>query len=68
MTGDNHDRSDGRSRSQALQLTTRDGRTVKVKLPGLPPRLEKRTEQRAATEPPRDDPRTLPFNPRAVGG
>jgi len=31
---------------------------VKLKLPGMPPRIEPtRTEERGAQEPPRDDPR-----------
>jgi hypothetical protein len=45
------------------ELTTPDGRKVKVKVPGLEPRpKDVRTEQRPAPEPPRDDPRP-PVNP-----
>ena len=41
-----------------LELQTKDGRKVKLKLPGMPPRIEPtRTEERGAQEPPRDDPR-----------
>lgn len=39
------------------ELTLKDGRRLKVKLPGLPPRIEpEATEERGAAEPPRDDP------------
>jgi hypothetical protein len=42
------------------ELTLADGRKVKVKLPGLPPRVEPdATEQRGAADPPRDDPAPL---------
>ena len=41
-----------------LEVKTKDGRKVKLKLPGVPPRIEPtRTEERGAQEPPRDDPR-----------
>ena len=41
-----------------LEVKTKDGRRVKLKLPGMPPRIEPtRTEERGAQEPPRDDPR-----------
>lgn len=48
-------------------LTTGDGRRVRVKVPGLarPPKPE-RTEERGSAEPPRDDPRPL-VNPHHVG-
>jgi hypothetical protein len=50
------------------ELITRDGRKVKLKLPGLEPRPKPgATEQRGAAEPPRDDPR-LPINPHHAGG
>lgn len=40
------------------ELTMKDGRKVKLKLPGLAPRIEPlATEERGAPEPPRDDPR-----------
>jgi hypothetical protein len=49
------------------ELTTSDGRTVKLKVPGLPPRPKPgRTEQRGDAEPPRDDPRP-PVNPDHAG-
>lgn len=45
------------------ELTTKDGRKVKLKVPGLTPRPKPgRTEERASAEPPRDDPRP-PVNP-----
>jgi hypothetical protein len=48
-------------------LTTADGRKVKLKLPGLPtPIKPTRTEQRGAEEPPREDPRP-PVNPHHAG-
>jgi hypothetical protein len=42
------------------ELTTSDGRKVKIRVPGLavPPRPV-RSEERGAAEPPRDDPRPL---------
>ena len=49
------------------ELTTKDGRRVKLKIPGLAaPVKPSATEERGADEPPRDDPRP-PFNPNAVG-
>lgn len=40
------------------ELTTSDGRKVKLKVPGLAPRVEpEKSEERGAGEPPRDDPR-----------
>lgn len=40
------------------ELTMKDGRKVKLKLPGLAPRVEPlATEERGASDPPRDDPR-----------
>ena len=39
------------------ELTTKDGRKVKLKLPGMPARIEpSATEERGAAEPPRDNP------------
>ena len=53
---------------QAPELTTKDGRKVKLKLPpGIEPRVKPRgTEQRAGEEPPRGDPR-LPVDPNVMG-
>jgi hypothetical protein len=49
------------------ELTTGDGRKIRVKVPGLasPPKPT-RTEERGSAEPPRDDPRPL-VNPHHVG-
>jgi hypothetical protein len=45
------------------ELTTKDGRKVKVKMPGLPPRMKPAsTQERGADEPPRDNP-APPHNP-----
>lgn len=45
------------------ELTTKDGRKVKLKVPGLAaPVKPTQTEERGAAEPPRDDPRP-PLNP-----
>lgn len=42
------------------ELTLQDGRKLKLKLPGLPPRVEPgATEERGAAEPPRPDPGPL---------
>jgi hypothetical protein len=50
------------------ELTTKDGRKVKLKVPGLEPRPKPgKTEERGSDEPPRDDPRP-PINPDHVGG
>jgi hypothetical protein len=50
------------------ELTTGDGRKVKLKIPGFTPRVEPQaTEERGAAEPPRDDPRPL-VNPNHTGG
>jgi hypothetical protein len=50
------------------ELTTSDGRKVKLKLPGLVARPKPdRTEERGSEEPPRDDPRP-PINPNHIGG
>jgi hypothetical protein len=39
------------------ELTLKDGRKMKVKFPGLPPRAEPfATEERGAAAPPRDNP------------
>ena len=49
------------------ELTTKDGRKVKLKVPGLPPRPQPlATEERGQAEPPRDDPRP-PVNPDHAG-
>ena len=54
-------------RPQVPELTTKDGRKVKLKLPGLkPPEKPRGTEQRAGVEPPRNDPRP-PIDPNAMG-
>jgi hypothetical protein len=50
------------------ELTTSDGRKVKLKIPGLGPRPKPgATEERGSAEPPRDDPRP-PINPNHAGG
>ena len=42
------------------ELTLKDGRKLKLKLPGMPPRIEpSATEERGAAEPPRDNPAPL---------
>ena len=42
------------------ELTLKDGRKLKLKLPGMPPPVEPRgTEERGADEPPRDNPAPL---------
>jgi hypothetical protein len=52
---------------QAPELTTSDGRKVKLKLPGLqPPVKPHATEQRPGTQPPREDPRP-PIDPNYAG-
>ena len=52
---------------QAPELTTSDGRKVKLKLPGLEAPVKPRgTEQRGGGEPPRDDPRP-PIDPNVIG-
>jgi hypothetical protein len=52
---------------QPPELTTSDGRKVKLKLPGLAPRPKPlATEERGSAEPPRDDPRP-PVNPDHAG-
>lgn len=52
---------------KAPELTTSDGRKVKLKVPGLKPPVKPRaSEQRGGTEPPRDDPRP-PIDPNYVG-
>jgi len=39
------------------ELTLKDGRKMKLKLPGMAPRLEPtKTEERGAAEPPRENP------------
>jgi hypothetical protein len=52
---------------QPPELTTPDGRKVKLKVPGLkPPVKPGRTEERGSVEPPREDPRS-PTNPDHMG-
>jgi hypothetical protein len=52
---------------KAPELTTSDGRKFKLKLPGLVPQpAPGDTEERAGSEPPRDDPRP-PVNPDHAG-
>jgi hypothetical protein len=42
------------------EVILKDGRKLKLKLPGMPQRVEPdRTEERAAGEPPRDNPAPL---------
>ena len=42
------------------ELTLKDGRKLKLKLPGMPPRIEPlATEERGAAELPRDNPAPL---------
>ena len=49
------------------ELTMKDGRRIKLKVKGLPPRLKPLgTEERGSAEPPRDDPRP-PFPPQHAG-
>jgi len=49
------------------ELTTSDGRKVKLTIPGLAPRPKPvATEERGNAEPPRDDPR-LPIDPNHAG-
>lgn len=44
-------------RPELGELTTKDGRKVKLKIPALPGRMKPNaTEERGAAEPPRDDP------------
>jgi hypothetical protein len=44
-------------KQKPLEVTLKDGRKLKVKLPGLPQRIEPlKTEERGAAEPPRDNP------------
>lgn len=50
------------------ELTTSDGRKVRIKVPGLaPPPKPDATEERGAAEPPRDDPRQA-VNPNHLAG
>jgi len=51
---------------QAPELTTSDGRKVKLKLPGLAPPVKPHAEQRGGVEPPRSDPRP-PIDPNVIG-
>ena len=53
--------------SSRLEMKTKDGRRVKLKVPGLqPPIKPSKTEERGSEEPPREDPRP-PTNPYNVG-
>jgi hypothetical protein len=53
--------------SKPNELTTKDGRKVKFRFPGLEPRPKPgHTEERGAAEPPRDDPRPT-INPDHIG-
>jgi hypothetical protein len=53
--------------SKRQELTTSDGRKVKLKIPGFtPPPKPSATEERGSAEPPRDDPRP-PMNPDHAG-
>ena len=48
-------------------LTTKDGKKVRLKIPGLTPLgTPTRTEERGGAEPPREDPRP-PVNPGHAG-
>lgn len=52
---------------ESQELTTKDGRKVKLKVPGLAPRAQPRgAEERGSAEPPREDPRP-PVNPDHAG-
>jgi hypothetical protein len=54
--------------SKRQELTTGDGRKVKLKVPGLEPRPKpEKSEERGSAEPPREDPRP-PVNPNVAGG
>jgi|GEM_PF-1665234 len=54
-------------KQKGQELTLKDGRKVKLKLPGMKPRIEPLgTEERGAAEPPRDNPAPLP-NPNYYG-
>ena len=47
-------------KQRPAEVTLKDGRKVRLKLPGLPPRVEPgASEQRGADEPPRDNPAPL---------
>ena len=60
IPGEPHDR-------RSDELTTKDGRKVKLKIKGLEPRPKPgTTEERGSEEPPRDDPRP-PVNPDVAG-
>jgi hypothetical protein len=49
------------------ELTTSDGRKIKLRIPGLaPPAEPKATTERGSAEPPRTDPRP-PLNPNHAG-
>ena len=51
------------------ELTTSDGRKIKLKIPGglAPPIKPGRTEERGSVEPPREDPRP-PIDPNYASG
>ena len=44
-------------RGKPLEIKTKDGKTVKLKVPGLAPPMKEKTAERGDEEPPRDDPR-----------
>ena len=47
-------------KSKPHEIVLKDGRKLKLKLPGMPPRAEPgATEERGADEPPRDNPGPL---------
>ena len=47
-------------KKQPNELTLKDGRKMKLKIPGMPERIEPlATEERGAEEPPRDNPAPL---------
>jgi hypothetical protein len=47
-------------KQKPAEVTLKDGRKLKLKLPGMPPRVEPNaTEERGAAEPPRDNPAPL---------
>jgi len=60
IPGEPHDRSSN-------EIVMRDGRKVKLVIPGLAPAPKPNaTEERGEAEPPRDDPRP-PVNPDHIG-
>jgi hypothetical protein len=60
IPGEPHERGEN-------EFTDKQGRKVKLKMPGLPPRpVAGKTAQRGEAEPPRDDPRPT-VNPDHAG-